>query len=192
LSRLKLDVNYQGIVEEIGRQDVVFDYSSMVDELNNLAISLNYELPELTSSISIDYNNLINELRSIPFSLNYTNPEELNNSELRVLYDTRLAELDTSKVSLDYANLIQELRDSQLNVDYSNLMSELGKTKIGLEDTANERVINISNDNEEPVQQVNNFYFTDTVIDNDDRMEAICDYITRRIAFNNTTAGRTV
>jgi hypothetical protein len=40
--------------------------------------------------------------------------------------------------------------------------------------------------------QTNNFYFNDTVIDNEDRMEKICNYITKKLTFNNKTAGRTV
>jgi hypothetical protein len=39
---------------------------------------------------------------------------------------------------------------------------------------------------------VNNFYFSDIVVDNDERMEKIYDYITRQLYFDNTTAGRTV
>lgn len=42
------------------------------------------------------------------------------------------------------------------------------------------------------VTQVNNFYFNDTVVDNDDRMEKIYNYITRKLSFDNKTAGRTV
>ena len=37
-----------------------------------------------------------------------------------------------------------------------------------------------------------NFYFSDITVDNDDRMEKIYDYITRRLNFNNKTAGRSV
>lgn len=62
---------------------------------------------------------------------------------------------------------------------------------LGFDGTGNARVI-AGRGNDNQMIQENNFYFTDTVIDNDERMEAICDYITRRIAFNNTTAGRTV
>lgn len=40
--------------------------------------------------------------------------------------------------------------------------------------------------------QVNNFYFSDIVVDNDERMERIVDYVRREIAWNNVTAGRTV
>ena len=37
-----------------------------------------------------------------------------------------------------------------------------------------------------------NFYFSDITVDNDERMEKIYDYITRRLNFNNKTAGRSV
>ena len=37
-----------------------------------------------------------------------------------------------------------------------------------------------------------NFYFSDITVDNDDRMEKIYDYITRRLHWNNKTAGRGV
>lgn len=39
--------------------------------------------------------------------------------------------------------------------------------------------------------QINNFYFEDIVIDNEDRMKKIMDYITREMYWNNKTAGRT-
>lgn len=39
---------------------------------------------------------------------------------------------------------------------------------------------------------VNNFYFSDIVVDNDERMEKIYDYITKQLNWDNTTAGRTV
>ena len=37
-----------------------------------------------------------------------------------------------------------------------------------------------------------NFYFSDITVDNDERMEKIYDYITRRLHWNNKTAGRSV
>lgn len=37
-----------------------------------------------------------------------------------------------------------------------------------------------------------NFYFSDIIVDNDDRMEKIYDYITRRLHWDNKTAGRGV
>lgn len=40
--------------------------------------------------------------------------------------------------------------------------------------------------------QVNNFYFTDTVVDNEDRMDRIVEYVAKSISWDNTTAGRTV
>ena len=41
------------------------------------------------------------------------------------------------------------------------------------------------------VGQVNNFYFSDIVIDDDKRMQRIVEYITRELNFDNATAGRT-
>ena len=40
--------------------------------------------------------------------------------------------------------------------------------------------------------QTNNFYFTDTVVDNEDRMERIVEYVAKSINWDNTTAGRNV
>ena len=40
--------------------------------------------------------------------------------------------------------------------------------------------------------QVNNFYFSDIVVDNEDRMQKIADYIARNLFWNNKTAGRSV
>lgn len=40
--------------------------------------------------------------------------------------------------------------------------------------------------------QVNNFYFTDTVVDNENRMQRIVEYVAKSINWDNTTAGRTV
>ena len=39
---------------------------------------------------------------------------------------------------------------------------------------------------------MNNFYFSDVVVDNDERMQRIAEYIRKELAFNNMTAGRTV
>lgn len=41
------------------------------------------------------------------------------------------------------------------------------------------------------VGQVNNFYFSDIVVDDDKRMQRIVEYITRELDFDNATAGRT-
>lgn len=40
--------------------------------------------------------------------------------------------------------------------------------------------------------QVNYFYFNDTVVDNEERMERIVEYVTKTIRWNNKTAGRTI
>ena len=40
--------------------------------------------------------------------------------------------------------------------------------------------------------QVNNFYFSDIVVDNEERMQRIVDYVRREIHWNNKTAGRTI
>ena len=40
--------------------------------------------------------------------------------------------------------------------------------------------------------QVNNFYFNDVVVDNEERMQRIVDYVRREIHWNNKTAGRTI
>lgn len=73
-------------------------------------------------------------------------------------------------------NIVDEFGDSHLKLD--NV--QLGNSSIS------------ANNNGEGITQVNNFYFEDTVVDDDDRMERIADYIAKRISWNNTTAGRTV
>ena len=46
--------------------------------------------------------------------------------------------------------------------------------------------------NDGEVTQVLNFYFNDTVVDSDERMEKIYQFISRKLSFDNKTAGRTV
>ena len=73
-----------------------------------------------------------------------------------------------------------------------DVVSEFGSPRLGLsfDETANASII--ANSNDQVAGQVNNFYFSDVVVDNDDRMQRIVEYVTREIAWNNRTAGRTV
>lgn len=70
-----------------------------------------------------------------------------------------------------------------------NFNPELG-IGFNYKDTVNSILDNVKDTNKEPT--VVNFYFTDTVVDNDKRMERIAEYITRNLNFDNSTAGRTV
>jgi len=63
---------------------------------------------------------------------------------------------------------------------------------LGYEDTANASIIASTNALANGGGQNIFFTFNDTVVDNEDRMEAIANYITRKLAFNNETAGRTI
>jgi hypothetical protein len=58
--------------------------------------------------------------------------------------------------------------------------------------TANASLVSGGSTSSGGAGMVNNFYFSDIVVDNDERMEKIYDYITRQLYFDNTTAGRTV
>ena len=75
----------------------------------------------------------------------------------------------------------------QLSIDNTNLDIDFG-------DTANASISAIAGSSTDGAGMGNSyvFNFNDTVIDNEDRMEAIADYITRKLAFDNATAGRTV
>lgn len=75
----------------------------------------------------------------------------------------------------------------------ANISDSFGTPELGVNtDLSNVELLNGNVDKERGFQQVNNFYFNDTVVDNDKRMEKICDYITRKLRFNNETAGRGV
>lgn len=63
---------------------------------------------------------------------------------------------------------------------------------IDFDDTANASITAIATSNGESSGDTYIFNFNDTVVDNEDRMEAIANYITRKLAFDNKTAGRTV
>jgi len=73
-----------------------------------------------------------------------------------------------------------------------DVVSEFGSPSIGLsfDETANASIM--ANSNDQLAGQVNNFYFSDIVVDNDDRMQKIVEYVTRELAWNNRTAGRTI
>lgn len=58
-------------------------------------------------------------------------------------------------------------------------------------DTVN-ALLSKSNNQSNKEPPVINFYFNDTVVDDDSRMERIANYITRKLMFDNKTAGRTV
>ena len=75
----------------------------------------------------------------------------------------------------------------------TNIVKEFGNPRLSLNDV---EVMNGSISSENTgnggASQVNNFYFEDVVVDNEERMERICDYITRKLTWNNKTAGRTI
>ena len=75
----------------------------------------------------------------------------------------------------------------------------MGETGKKMSDSFNPNLnIEFSNNNLDEIihknsrSQVNNFYFTDTVVDNEDRMNRIVEYVTKSINWDNETAGRTV
>ena len=81
---------------------------------------------------------------------------------------------------------------SNVNQMGEDIVKEFGNPSLDVDNNfANGSMNSASQGNNEPTQ-VNNFYFNDTVIDNEERMEKICDYITKKISWNNTTAGRTI
>ena len=69
-----------------------------------------------------------------------------------------------------------------------NVMGDAGRE---VSNTFNNTNITTTSSDEVPAQ-VNNFYFEDVVVDDEERMERIVEFIARRINWNNTTAGRTV
>ena len=87
-----------------------------------------------------------------------------------------------------------ELNWTEDAINNSNLVRTSSRLGSDISESFNPKLnANItSNNGDNGVGQVNNFYFNDTVVDNEDRMERICDYITRKIAWNNETAGRSV
>lgn len=87
----------------------------------------------------------------------------------------------TQKTRFDTARIGKDMVDS--------FNPELG-FGFNYKDTVNSLLDNVKGENKEPT--VVNFYFTDTVVDNDKRMERIAEYITRKLNFDNSTAGRTV
>ena len=74
----------------------------------------------------------------------------------------------------------------------SDVVDEFGNPRLDIQEGNFVNGSLHSTSNNDDATQVNHFYFNDTVIDNDERMEKICDYITKKIAWDNKTAGRTI
>lgn len=96
---------------------------------------------------------------------------------------------------------LERLRNAPLNMRYGITTSvrRLGESivdefnpRLSISDMQLGNGSLASESNGSEVTQVNNFYFNDTVVDNEDRMEKICDYITQKINWDNSTAGRSV
>ena len=102
------------------------------------------------------------------------------------MFEGELERLKNAPLDMRYGITTSVRRLGESIVDVFNPKLNISDVKLGNGSVASQS----SNGGE--VTQVNNFYFTDTVVDNEDRMEAICDYITKKISWDNTTAGRTV
>ena len=102
------------------------------------------------------------------------------------MYDAFLGEKEAMENLASNFNLDMSKPASRM-VDSFNPELEIG---FNYKDTVNSLLDNVKHINKEPT--VVNFYFTDTVVDNDKRMERIAEYITRKLNFDNSTAGRTV
>lgn len=84
----------------------------------------------------------------------------------------------------------QELDWTSEVIQSSNLSKDSAKLGANVSDSFNPELE--SGNGGGRAGQVNNFYFTDTVVDDDSRMERIADYIAKRLSWDNETAGRTV
>jgi hypothetical protein len=80
----------------------------------------------------------------------------------------------------------------EMETDITGNMSKLGSGIVDSFNPSLDGTMNAGLADGSIAGQVNNFYFTDTVVDNDERMDKICDAIAKRINWNNVTAGRTV
>ena len=80
---------------------------------------------------------------------------------------------------------------SNVNELGQDIVDEFGNPTLDFE-TGNGHITSKNQGNRNGGSATYNFYFNDTVIDNEERMEKICDYITKKLTWNNTTAGRTI
>ena len=80
-----------------------------------------------------------------------------------------------------------EIEKSNLPTSSANLGRSLADNFNSKLETGNSSIMSGSSGN-----QVNNFYFEDIVVDDEDRMKRIVNYVAREIAWNNKTAGRSV
>ena len=125
-------------------------------------------------------------VRAMQQELDWTE-EAVSNSDL----PSATAKLGSNMVSsfnLDLESIgIGNNLPLSFNLDLNSIGNNMPFTFNTDFETANSRI-----DNESTPSQVNNFYFNDVVVDNEDRMKRIVDYVTKSIRWNNKTAGRTI
>ena len=71
------------------------------------------------------------------------------------------------------------------------IVDEFGNPSLDVETNLDSSTFG-NNNSSTGFNQVNNFYFEDIVVDDDDRMQKIADYIQKQLDWNNKTAGRTI
>ena len=71
-------------------------------------------------------------------------------------------------------------------------ITEVFSPTLSLDKIKTSNADSISRNNSNEPNQTINFYFENTVVDDDERMQKIVDYIKKQLAWNNKTAGRTI
>ena len=81
---------------------------------------------------------------------------------------------------------------SNINKLGEGIVDEFGNPSLDIGTNLNESVFANNSSSSTGFNQVNNFYFEDITVDDDDRMQKIADYIQKQLDWNNKTAGRTI
>ena len=81
---------------------------------------------------------------------------------------------------------------SNINKLGEGIVDEFGNPSLDIGTNLNESVFANNSSYLQGFNQVNNFYFEDITVDDDDRMQKIADYIQKQLDWNNKTAGRTI
>jgi len=103
------------------------------------------------------------------------------------------------KLELDAVTKVSDEAGNTLPKKYQTLGSEIVKgfgspaLELSFDETANSAIVKTAaNGSVDNSGQTINFYFEDVVVDNEERMQKIVDYVEKSMAFDNATAGRTV
>ena len=72
------------------------------------------------------------------------------------------------------------------------VVDEFGNPSLDISTNLNSSQLGNNSSSSTGFNQVNNFYFEDITVDDDDRMQKIADYIQKQLDWNNKTAGRTI